>query len=81
MVMAQGLSCCVECGIFLGWGSNPCPLHWPVDSYPLYHREVLKFLRMRSEPSFWLGLGSECLEGLTQFCFTLSLHQIHVTVP
>ena len=23
------------CGIFLDQGSNPCPLHWQVDSYPL----------------------------------------------
>ena len=26
------------CGIFLDPGSNPCPLCWKVDSYPLYHQ-------------------------------------------
>ena len=35
---SAGLGCSVECGIFLEEGSNPCPLHWQVDSYPLcYH--------------------------------------------
>ena len=32
--------CPVACGIFLDQGSNPCPLHWQADSYPLYTREV-----------------------------------------
>ena len=26
------LCCSVACGIFLDQGSNPCPLHWQVDS-------------------------------------------------
>ena len=26
------LSSCGACGIFLDQGSNPCPLHWQVDS-------------------------------------------------
>ena len=26
------------CGIFLEQGSNPCPLHWQEDSYPLTHQ-------------------------------------------
>ena len=30
--VAHGLSCSVACGIFLDQGSNPCPLHWQVDS-------------------------------------------------
>ena len=29
------LSCSVACGIFLVQGSNPCPLLWQADSYPL----------------------------------------------
>ena len=28
----------VACGVFLAQGSNPCPLHWQVDSQPLYHQ-------------------------------------------
>ena len=29
------------CGIFPPQGSNPCPLHWQVDSYPLHHQRSL----------------------------------------
>ena len=36
--MAHGLSCSAACGIFLGQGLNPCPLHWQVDSSPLCHQ-------------------------------------------
>ena len=32
VVVAHGLSCSAACGIFPNWGSNPCPLHWQVDS-------------------------------------------------
>ena len=32
VVVAHGLSCSIACGIFLDQGSNPCPLHWQVDS-------------------------------------------------
>ena len=28
----------VACGIFPDQGSNPCPLHWQVDSQPLHHQ-------------------------------------------
>ena len=38
VVVARGPSCFEACGIFLGQGSNPCTLHWPVNSYPLYHQ-------------------------------------------
>ena len=30
-----GLSCSLACGILLAQGSNPCPLYWQADSYPL----------------------------------------------
>ena len=30
-------SCSMLCGIFPDQGSNLCPLHWQVDSYPLHH--------------------------------------------
>ena len=32
VVVPHGLSYPVACGIFLDQGSNPCPLHWRVDS-------------------------------------------------
>ena len=32
VVVARELSCPVACGIFPDQGSNPCPLHWQVDS-------------------------------------------------
>ena len=38
VVVAHGLSCSAACGIFPNQGSNPCPLHWQVDSQPLRHQ-------------------------------------------
>ena len=35
IVVAHGLSCSVACGILQDQGSNPCLLHWQVDSLPL----------------------------------------------
>ena len=34
--VAHRFSCSELCGIFLGQGSNPCPLHQQADSYPLH---------------------------------------------
>ena len=38
VVVAHGFRGSLACGIFPGQGSNPCPIHWQVDSYPLYHQ-------------------------------------------
>ena len=38
VVMILGLSCSTACGIFPEQGSNPCTMHWQVDSYPLHHQ-------------------------------------------
>ena len=38
IVGVHGLSCSEACGIFLDQGSNPCLLHWQVDSLPLSHQ-------------------------------------------
>ena len=38
VVVVHGLSCSKTRGIFPDQGSNLCPLHWQVDSYPLYHQ-------------------------------------------
>ena len=38
VVVVHGFSCSVACGVFPDQGSNPCPLHWQVDTYPLHHQ-------------------------------------------
>ena len=38
VVVAHRLSCSAAGGIFLDQGSNPCLLHWQVDSQPLDHQ-------------------------------------------
>ena len=38
VVVVHGLSCSGACGTFPDQGSNLCPLHWQVDSYPLCHQ-------------------------------------------
>ena len=38
VIVAHGPSCSTACGIFPDQGSNPCPLHWQVDSQPLHHQ-------------------------------------------
>ena len=38
VVVANGLSCCLACGIFPSQGLNPCLLHWQADSLPLNHQ-------------------------------------------
>ena len=43
VVMVQGAQ--LPCGIS-DQGSNPCPLHWEADSYPLCHQGSL-FLSLR----------------------------------
>ena len=45
VVAAHRLSCSSACGIFPDQGSNPCPLHQQVDSYPLnYQRDPVSNL-------------------------------------
>ena len=38
VVVARRLSCSKACGILLNHNSNPCPLLWQADSYPLPHQ-------------------------------------------
>ena len=38
VAVAHRLSCFKACGIFLDQGSNPCFLHWQVDSLPVSHQ-------------------------------------------
>ena len=41
-VVTHGLSCSSTCGIFPDQGSNPCPLHWQANFYPLYPQGMSK---------------------------------------
>ena len=47
-VVTHGLSCLTACGVFPDQGSNPCPLHWQTDSYPLWHQESPSDLELSS---------------------------------
>ena len=38
VVVVHGSNCSKACGILPDQGSNPCPLHWQADSYPLCHQ-------------------------------------------
>ena len=40
VVVARRLRCPSACRIFLEQGSNPCPMHWQVDSYHCTTREL-----------------------------------------
>ena len=50
------LSCSVACGISPDQGSNPCPLHWQTDSYPLYHQ---------GSPGMWAFPASTLMLSIT----------------
>ena len=54
VAVVHGLSYPKAGGIFPDRGSNPCPLHWQTDSYPLYHQEspLLTFCSMLLHQSF-----------------------------
>ena len=44
VVVAHGPNCSAACGIFPDQGSNPCPLHWQVDSQPLRHQGIPPYI-------------------------------------
>ena len=50
VIVAHRPSCSAACGILPGEGSNPCPLHWQVDSQPLRHQGNPEFFYL------WLKL-------------------------
>ena len=52
-VVAHRLSCFAVCGVLLVWGSNLCPLHWQVDSYPLHHHQGSPVGTILKLTSFW----------------------------
>ena len=47
--MAPGLSSSTACGIFPDQGTNPGPLHWQVDYYPLYHQASQVYLQKKEK--------------------------------
>ena len=61
----HGLGCSVACGIFLDQGSNPCLLHWQVDSLPLSHQESPKLSHSYRKPlcTSYFTKGIETTEG------------------
>ena len=73
VVTARGLSCSSACGIFLDQGSNPCPLHWQADSYPLCHQGSPTFLTVFSVSA---ELELNLLATLNTCC---SLHALSLT--
>ena len=57
VAVAQRLSCPRACGIFPDQESNPCLLHWQVDSLPLSHQESpMAFSFSFFNFSFWASL-------------------------
>ena len=47
--MTQEFNCSAACGIFLDQGSNPCLLHWQVDSLPLGQQGSAGFVFFSNE--------------------------------
>ena len=54
--MSHGLSCSAACRIFMVQGSNPSPLHWQADFYPLCHQGSLALAFLIK--IFWMLRGS-----------------------
>ena len=68
--VVHGLSGSMACGIFLDQGSNPRPLHWQVDSYPLCQQG-----RPRIASPAYLNCFSPLSHSLTKYVW-LSLHKL-----
>ena len=61
VVVVQGLSCSTARGIFLDQGSNPCPLHWQVDSLPLDHQESpIASISVSTNPDYFIMNLIQC---------------------
>ena len=67
-VVVPGLICPLACGIFLGRGSNLCPLHWQANSQPLDHQGRPGFFSL----SFFVHIVCiwETLNGWMIWCAT-----------
>ena len=85
--MVRRLSCSTAFGIFLDQGSNPCPLLWQKDSYPLGHQQNSSPKFKKKKKIQWTYFISNCqsVEGnsnnlrIFPLCFNLLLlfsHQV-----
>ena len=63
-----GFSCSTACGIFLDQGSNPCPLNWQVDSYPLCPQRIPEAAGFKH----WTA-GNQALRGGKQMRWVLRI--------
>ena len=61
-VVVHGLACSRAHGIFPDQGSNPCLLHWQVDSLPLSHQPPGKPLPHPSGIFYDIKEAADCLE-------------------
>ena len=62
VVVGNGLSCSLACGIFLAQGSNLCLLHRQADSLPLSHQGGPKIFKSESvEDCMGAKLHQSCL--------------------
>ena len=87
VVVARGLNCSVGCRIFLDQGSNPGPLHWHADSYPLHHQGSPSGILFSYEKNdvliparVWMSLENTVNEGSqlqkTTNCMILSIKNV-----
>ena len=80
MVVAHRLSCSMACGVFLGQGANPCPLHWQVDSLPLSHQGSLSKYSMNDVPYTALDPQDAVVKKLLHFsCKSRKHKQIRIS--
>ena len=70
-------SCSEACEIFPDQGLNLCPLHWQVDSYPLYHWGSLKNEILKHLP--WLSFQYSPLNKPCSIFFYLPFSSFRVT--
>ena len=84
VAVVHGFSCPTGYGIFPDQGSNPCPLHWQADSYPLRHQgnpvPLFLLIFVRVLPIMYASLNNmsiilACLEIFftVELCFNVSL--------
>ena len=86
-IVAHGPSCSGACGIFPDQGSNPCPLHWQVDSQPLRHQgspEVTSYSKTMWElfllPFLYLSLFSFFFASSLFFLLPFVLFFLHLSL-
>ena len=76
-------ACSVTCGIFLDQGSNPCSLHWQVDSLPQSHwgSRALSLLWGSMKDIFICSQHQECFSWLVYLVYLLRYRIIRLHFP